>query len=48
MVISSHSFSPGENVPVSYATKLTAPNPTTVKLCVGLVADDGSFDSTCE
>ncbi len=45
VVASGSSFSPGENVPVTYDTGLAAPKPTTVVLCIGIVAGDGSF--TC-
>ena len=45
VVASGTSFSPGENVPVSYYTGLPAPHPTTVVVCIGIVAGDGSF--TC-
>ncbi len=43
IVASGTSFSPGENVPVTYHTGLAAPHPTTVVLCTGIVAGDGSF-----
>ncbi len=43
VVASGSSFSPGENVAVIYNTGLAAP--TTVVLCIGIVAGDGSF--TC-
>ena len=43
VVASGSSFSPGENVPVTYYTELAAPKPTTVVICIGIVAGDGSF-----
>ena len=45
VVASGSSFSPGENVPVTYDTGLAAPKPTSVVICVGIVGGDGSF--TC-
>lgn len=36
-------FSPGESVTVTYATGLSAPSPTSVHVCTGVAASDGTF-----